>query len=106
MHGVKKIYANEDGTLRFTHNGAIIGSGQRPGAWASSCRGLECVPGGRDHGDENVADTPGLSEEASGVAPGVGSAAARAVSRRAQRRDKDRDMVDTRAAKRLQNALA
>ena len=24
MHSVKKIYANEDGTLRFTHNGAII----------------------------------------------------------------------------------
>ena len=24
MHRVKKIYANEDGTLRFTHNGAII----------------------------------------------------------------------------------
>jgi hypothetical protein len=24
MHRVKKIYASEDGTLRFTHNGAII----------------------------------------------------------------------------------
>jgi hypothetical protein len=32
-----------------------------------------------------TADTPGLSEEASGVAPGVGSAAARSVRRRAPR---------------------
>ena len=36
--GMKKIYANADGTLRFTHNGAAIAR-VNAGACASSCRG-------------------------------------------------------------------
>ena len=51
---------------------------------------------GGDHGDRerrSTADTPGLSEEASGVAPGVGSAAARAVRRRAPRCDESCEMT-------------